>query len=510
MKLDDLLEMATPPPSPTPTKASIEAVVNARRDRRRRGGIALAGVGLVVGISTIAMTGNNGGQLLETTVADSTPIDQAPADSAPDSAAEFDGAEPNDAAEPKDAGQSSLPSEIRWFLVPPPEVELRFIDDGGYLWSKAQGNFDERDVVVTTNLQDQSIGGEAWVYYLDDVGVEITDGPEEFTETFREEVIDGRTVRVGSDPLTDSVKVFAEWEPGLVAFVGYNMTEDQALAVVLAAGVEDGAIFLGEQRLPDGVAVAVPPAPRATDHTTNLGWGDEADQVRLATRPGTLASAKMFAGEGRGPIPVDVRGGAGLFYQSATNQVAATLAWEEDGYQFILELGDEDEDRSADELVTIAESLVRVDQPTLIDRFDDEFMRGQVAIVQGWFDATPLPPGWEQFEFDLVHSVPDGSYTTAKNIHQFLNCAWWAEWLDAGERGDATRQQAAFDVLASRSDWPIVQAEIAAAAAIPGITDPEADLQRWFESDLELLTQITSADQADPYGDRGCSFEVSS
>lgn len=396
------------------------------------------------------------------------------------------------------------PSETRWFLAPA-EAELRSIDGRGGQWSAAQGEAPHRSLVVTTDLDDQVASGAAWIYYLDDVGIEMTEGPEEFTEAFRDVEIDGRIVRVGSDPDRGTVKAFVAWDPGVVVLGGHGITEADAIASVLSAQVAGKEIEL-DDTLSDTLRIVEHPAPSATDHTTYIGWDTSAGEASLSMTPGTLARATLRIGSAAADEPTEVRGAPALFFPDIANQSPATLAWVEDGYEIALSIGSDGEGRGLDELLALAETLDRVTQPELVEQFGDEFMARQSTAVAGWLEDRPLPPGWDSD--NLIHGVPGGEFETAAHIRRFLSCTWTAEWIDAFERGDDERRTTAYTALSRQGEWAVSSDEIVAYQAIVGEDDTFASRQEvGFAAHLTNLNAVTNG-TADTSSVDDCGFQI--
>lgn len=396
---------------------------------------------------------------------------------------------------PSELRTAAPASQTRWFLAPA-DAQIEFIDGRNWLWSNAQEVFNERNVVVTTDRANQAGAGLAWVYYLDGITIDLTNGPEEFSETFRDVGIDGRMVRVGSDADIGTVRAFVQAASGIIALSGSGITEADAIDAVTATEVIDGTIVLDDADL-TSLSIVEHPAAAPTDHATSLGWNTPQGEARLVLSPGTLSSAQLNSGSQFQGQPTTVRGLPAAFFADIPNQNPATLVWAEDGYQVALSIGSDGEGHQLDDLSAVADGLMRVQQPELVERFQDEFMNGQPATIAAWLDDATLPPGWDPAPF--VHGVPSGEYDTANFLRQFLSCAWGAEWLDAFEAGDDQRRQNAYDALRRRSQWDLVAAEHAAFAELVDTEDDHAaQLAASFDADLHALDALVANPRENP------------
>jgi hypothetical protein len=204
---------------------------------------------------------------------------------------------------------------------------------------------------------------------------------------------------------------------------------------------------------------------------------------------------------------VTVRGATGIYVPVDEGQDPAALAWEENGYVFWLTADDDHSEVGVSQLVAIASSLQRVSQPDLVERFDVPFMRRQVDTVRSWFDATPLPPGWDPSP--LIHGVPQGEIQISGYVYNYLECAWIAEWGDAVRGGDETRRRAAEATLADRAHWPVLVDRAAAHRRLStGTVDMVEAITRQAGAAQTEMSSITTAEQADDYEARaGCGFE---
>ncbi len=159
-----------------------------------------------------------------------------------------------------------------------------------------------------------------------------------------------------------------------------------------------------------------------------------------------------------------------------------------------------------DRLVEVADSLIRLDQPDLIERLDDPFMLDQATTVAGWLEATPTPTGWDTSP--LVNSVPQDQLRLAGFVRQFLECTWLAEWDHAARAGDITRRSQAEAVLARESTWPVFLAEMEALReVISDEADPALDETRGLDQRTEQLGSAQTDNQLDDVQQRyGCGF----
>ncbi|MEZ5229195.1 MAG: hypothetical protein R2710_21765 [Acidimicrobiales bacterium] len=182
MQIDELLDRVTPTVSETPTANALRAHIDRSERRRRAAPVAMVAVMAVAVASAGWLLGtSDGDQAIETSVPTTAlaPTTAPIADS------------------PTTVAESASLATDRWFLVPPDTIDLATVSDQHLVWSNAQGE----DWGPTTAVMKQPVAnGAVTVYFLDYVGVEITDGPEEFTEVFREVDVDGDAVRIGSDP----------------------------------------------------------------------------------------------------------------------------------------------------------------------------------------------------------------------------------------------------------------------------------------------------------------------
>lgn len=489
--IEQILEAATPAKVEPPRVDEIHARIH-RRSSKRRAAAGASVIGLIFGIGVLASGVVGKGQAIETVGdglsgtagVESTALSTDAATSVPIS---IEQAQPT-------------PSEDRWFLVPPPGEKIQHLQDNQLVWSMAQPGDDH--VMVTTDQANPAEAGLAIVYYLEGGGVSITDGPEEFSETFRQVEVDGRIARVGSDLVKGSAMAFIEAEAGIFAVVGHSITEKQTMDLALSAELVDGRASLSD-RVPVGFSIVANPAAADTDYSATLQWGDEVPRVTLLAHPGLLEMMALdlrFSGRVE---PVETRGRPGVFSPVHQGVEPATLVWEEDGFVFSLSAGDDHDDVQLEELVDIAESLFRVPQTDLVDRLGDPFMKVQVDAVEAWLTATPLPDGWDADP--LIHGVPQSEVESASFVYRYLDCVWFAEWAFAIETGDDARRVEVETMLADRPNWPVlkqtsfIKNEGISAQALAGL-----------EVQMELMRQVRSVSDLDSVAGYGCGFVVSS
>jgi hypothetical protein len=424
--------------------------------------------------------------------------------------------------------------EQRWFLVPPAPTPIDSIDQRDRLWAEAQGGGGFDPQVVTTDRANPTSAGLAWVYHLDDVSMYRIGDPD---WTYRDIMVDGRPVRVGAQPERDRVEVYTTSNPasgasspGAFVVISAGLDEGQAIDLALAARLVDGQADL-TGNLPDGLTLVAPRPSAPADHSTSIGWGSGPEQYRLEIEPTTIEKG-LVGRKSAGVEVVTVRGGDGVFFPVGANlywNSQPALMWAEDGYVITLVEGefrfpssdaesiDPQADSDArDRLVTVAESLRRVDQDTLASLLGDAGFDDQAATVAQWFRATPLPDGFDPVP--LVAAVPQDRLRVASLVRQYLSCTWFAEWADAIGRGDQERRAEAAAVLAAEEDWPVakVEAEILRSyIAESGAEPPGPGLISDIDRRSELLAEVTTPAQLaelestnGPRYDFGCGFQV--
>ncbi len=495
MRIDDLLERATPTATEPPSSESIVATIQTRR-RRRQASMAAVVSCLVVAAGFGLLRSADGGRVDAAVDAPSTTTNQDNATSSPTTTM----------SSTSSTAPALSPSESRTFLAPPPEQQIRFLQDNDLVRSAAQN--DGLSNIFTVS-RDSVADGAVQVYYLDYIGIEITDGPEEFNEAFADVNVEGSTVRVGSDPQGRSVKAFREWEAGVIAVVGFGLTNDEALAVTLAAEVQSGVLIVDQARIPDGFVLEEPFPLTPSDYSSSLSWTVAEDvQAVLFAGPGLLAQAALESTPASDRTAVIVRGTPGVFAAAVRGQDDATLMWAEDGYRYSLTAAAGEVGVDASALLEIAESLEHIGQAEMLERLGPDYMPNQAETIAGWLDDNPLPAGWDPTP--LIHSIPGWQQQVASFTHQYMSCAWGAEWLDAAQAGDTERQGAAFEVLADRPNWSAVVAE---DEAVQQQLSPEARDEHsgfWllqFAEETERLAAASTADEISQIGGEiSCGF----
>ena len=134
--------------------------------------------------------------------------------------------------------------------------------------------------------------------------------------------------------------------------------------------------------------------------------------------------------------------------------------------------------------------------------------------VSVWPDYATLPPGYDTASFAAAISRAYVASEAAQNdglgslrqvtgirseFEQFARCAWRAEWLNANDAGDASRQSAAAGTLVGAATWPatvasdgggIVDEERAVGdAASSGDRLAVESLNPWCSVMLERVTE---------------------
>lgn len=495
MRIDELLERATPTTTEPPSSESIVTTIQARQRRRQASMTAVASC-LVVAAGFGLLRSADDGRVDAVVDAPSTTTNQDNATSSP----------PTTLLNTSSTAPALSPSESRTFLAPPSEQQIRFLQDNDLVRSEAQNDGLSNIFTVSRN---SVADGAVQVYYLDYIGIEITNGPEEFNETFADVEVDGSTVRVGSDSQGRSVKAFRQWEAGVIAVVGFGLTNDEALEVALAAEVQSGVLIVDEGRIPDGLVLEGPSPLTPSDYSSSLSWTVAEDvQAVLFAGPGLLAQAALESTPASDRTAVMVRGTPGVFAAAVRGQDDATLMWAEGGYRYSLIAAAGEVSVDASTLVEIAESLEPIGQAELLARLGPDYMPNQAETIAGWLDDNPLPPGWDPTA--LIHSIPGWQQQVASSTHQYMSCAWGAEWLDAAQTGDTERRDAAFEVLADRPNWSAVVAE---DEAVQQQLSPEAREEHsgfWllmFADDTERLAAASTTDEISRIGGEiSCGF----
>lgn len=491
MKIDELLEKATPPSAKPPTSESIRNVIAGKR-RRRQGAITAAASGLMIvaGLSLVNRT--NDGQV--------DAILDLPATTAQQDTTTF--APVTSQGTTTSTAVPLTPSQARTFLAPPEQQQLRFLQDNQLAWSVAQNDGLSNTFMVS---RESVADGTVEVYYLDYIGIEITNGPEEFTEGFTDVEVDGSTVRVGSDPQRDSVKAFREWEPGVIVVVGWGLTNDEALAIALAADVQNGVLTIDADQIPADLVLEAAAVPTSSDYSSSLTWAlTEDSEATLSATPGSVAQAALESSWLTERTAVSVRDTEGVFASAVADQDDPRLMWSEDGYRYSLTSSNQD----VSALIEIAEALEPIDQPEMVSRLGPDYPSNQAATIARWLEDNPLPPSWDPAA--LIHSIPGWPQQVASFTQQYISCAWGVEWLEAAQSGDPRRQTAAFDVLADRLNWSVVQAEIEAAQQQLSPDAAEEYESFWplvFAEQAESLASATTSAEIERIGGEiSCAF----
>ena len=492
--IEQILDVATPATVQPPRLAEIHATIH-RRSTKRKALAWTSAVGLILGVSVLAIGVVGKGQAIET-VGDGLSNTTELENMAPSTGVA--------ATIPTSMELvQSTPSEDRWFLVPPPSEKIQHLQDNQLVWSRAQSG--DNQIMVTTDSSNPAEAGLAIVYYLEGIGVSIADGPEELSETFQQLEVDGRTARVGSDTAKGSAKAFIEAEGGIFAVVGHGITEEQALDLALAAALVDGRADLGG-RVPTGFSIVPEPTAVDTDYSATLQWGAEDPRVTLLAHPGLLETVALDLRHSGPAAPAEsilVRGEVAVFVPVYLGQEPAILAWEENGYVFSLSAGSDQDAIQLEELAKIAESLVRTSQPDLIERLGDSFMERQVEGAEAWLASSPLPDGWNPLP--LIYGVPQSEVDSASFVYQYLDCAWVAEWATAIETGDVAGRVEAETMLADRPNWPVLAQTF--FIKNEGISEK---FLTGLDAQMELMRQVRSVSDLDSVAGYGCGFVVPS
>lgn len=514
--IDDLLNTANPAEAIPPSTEQLRGIIGRRRARRRQAivtGTAVVVALLVVGVAGLVGSGNGFVDEQQIDAVGEKGLDEGlrpdadgasdddPSDTDADEAVAVETAESTDGSESGGQESETSPSATRWFLVPPGPTELRFISDQHLDLDTVQPGGRLGLITLTTDVSDPVTAGLAVVYHLEDTGLSVFRG--------RNVTVDGRVVRVESDPADDSVSAFVESGPGIFAVIGSSLAEEQAIALALAAELVDGQTDLSD-RVPPGLRVVQPPDPQATDHSSNIVWGPENSRIELWMRPAPIEEEVLNRRYAGAPESVAVRATDGVYVPFSPGQDPAMLLWEEDGYTFTLTTTDDRIPVESEVLVETANALVRLDQPALVERFDSPFMRRQAATAQSWLEATPLPAGFDPTP--LIHGIPQSELQLSSHIDWFLECAWFAEWEASILTDDGPRRAAAETVLADRPAWPVTVVHL---GIVDGINRSNDRLERtpthakYIAEQQRLMTTIVTLDQlAELMTQYGCAFEV--
>ncbi len=398
----------------------------------------------------------------------------------------------------------------RWFLVPPRPTEIVGIETQHEIWERAQRAGLET-LVVTTDRSNPATAGIAWVYHLDGINMFRIGDPD---GSYSEQFVGDRQVRVGEDRDSDRINAFTSSETGAFVVVAVGLDRTQAVDLVVAARLVDGIAELGD-RVPADFEVVARPGAAPTDHNTTLRWGADADRFAIRLAPTTLEDAVLGLRSDRAE-PVAVRGVSGVYVPAGLDGDPAALIWSENGYTLTLTKGDPvlPGDAGAagpgvpERLVAMADSMIVVRQPELVERLDSSFMRDQAATVAGWFDATPPPKGWDVST--LIDAAPQDELRMAGVVRQFLECTWFAEWGDAVRADDDRRRTAAEAVLVDEPAWPVVIAETGALRQLgEGSEDAARHDEQTFEQRAADLASVGSDGRLPDVEQRyGCGFVV--
>lgn len=497
--IEDVLDAVTPSAVDPPTAEQLTAALDARERRRRRlaAGAAAGIIGMLIAGVGIGVRGD---QRVETATIDqtTTPVTDGRNTTATEQTSTSRRVEP------------VAPWTRRWFLVPPEPTEVRHVSTEHRFWDQAQ-RAAIPSITVTDDPDTPASAGLAQIYHLDGADINGIGDPD---WDYHSITVAGRPGRVGIDPGRQRIAANIAGERGVFVAVAVGVTEDEVIDLALAARLVDGAAHLGD-RIPAGFTVVDPPAPGPTDHSSTLGWGSGGRTLRLQMSPATIEEIVLFH-RSQGAEAVTVRATEGVLLPQPGLESSPAIVWEQDGY--VMLLSSEGEQTSGgerasgggtpdavDRLVAVANSLQRVDQTGLIDRFDDPFMRRQAETVQAWLTATPPPPGWDQSP--LINTVPLGRLETAVLVRHYLECTWVAEWADAIRTGARGRRTEAEARLAQRAKWPVFIAETAARNEITGGPELPTQAPAEFQRQAERMAVVETPDQLQEFeADHGCGF----
>ena len=446
--IEEILDVATPSQVMPPNVDDLRRTER-RRSRRRRALVAVTGGCLALAVTLVAWTSFGTGQHVES-------VDQAPV-------YEREQGTPRTTGVPDSLGGQEPPTTepiwaSRWFLVPNEPTEIDYISGQSVAWEDAQSSAIVGPL-LTDNPDDPATAGLAWIYHLEDVSIFGIGSPEwDYYET----TVSGRQVRVGNEPGSDRINAFVASATGSFVLVGVGLTDNQATDLVLRAGLVAGATSLAGP-LPVGFTEVAQPTPDPAEHRTEIGWQQDGLELRLSISRSSLEEQTVLR-RSREATLVEVRATSAVYTGTEPGIYPANLIWTEGGYAFVLSTMDDQEPGDLDTLLSVAESLQRIDQAGLIERLDDPFMPNQSTLIAEWITATPPPPGWDTTS--LINGVPQGELMAASLVRQYLECSWITEWATAVRANDVVTRAEAEAVLAEQLSWPVFEAEIDAQSQI--------------------------------------------